>query len=194
MHHVSLILGCPSGQILNCYHWSRARWGPKDYQHCSCVGPLENQYLVKLKPTMTMFSGTFQSKNLCRVNEPVARKRQKVAIDFHYSHPHCSLLAVTHSLLLFFHRTTRRRQRFTVPPSMDTLMWFLCCSTSWPTPPWETAGRRRPWTWLLCMDGWRSVRRICLIKQTVKPQSIPASSKGSVWEWWGRGTFFLWSW
>lgn len=158
IHHVSLLLGCPSGQILNGYHWSRARRGPKDHQHCSCLGFPGKPVPYQIK-TITMFSGTYQSKKLCRVNEPVARKSQKVAINFHYSHPHCSHFAVTHSLLLFFHRTTRRRQHFTVPPSMDTLMWFLCCSMSWPTPPWETAGRRHLWTWPRCMDGWRSVQK-----------------------------------
>ena len=34
-----LFLGCPSGQNLNCYHWSRASWGPKDHQHCFWVTP-----------------------------------------------------------------------------------------------------------------------------------------------------------
>lgn len=44
-----------------------------------------------------MASGTFQSKkNRVELNEPVARKSQKVATDFHY----CPLLAVTRSLLI----------------------------------------------------------------------------------------------
>lgn len=122
MHHVSLILGCPSGQILNCYHWSRARRGPKDHQHCSCVRPLENQYLVKLKPTMTMFSGTFQSKKLCRVNEPVARKRQKVAIDFHYSHPTAPFLLL---LTPSFYSSTEPREGDSA--SLCRPVWTLWC-------------------------------------------------------------------
>lgn len=63
MHHVSLLLGFRSGQILNCYHWSRARRGPKDHQHCSCVGPLENQYLVKLNQPLPSFQGHFRATN-----------------------------------------------------------------------------------------------------------------------------------
>lgn len=179
MHPVSL-LGSPSGQILHCCCWSKPRRGPRDHQHCSCVGSPENQYLVKLKATIATLPGTFQGKKLRRVNEPVARKRQKVAIDFYYSTPTAPFLLSLTPSFYFPHRTTRRRRRFTVPPSMDTLMWFLCCSTSWLIPPWETAGRRRLWTWPLCMDGWRSVRRMCFIKQAVKPPKRPSITQ-RVW-------------
>lgn len=57
-----------------------------------------------------------------------------------------------------FHRTTRGKQRCTVQLSTDTLRWYRCCFRSWRIPPWETAGRRHPWTWQRCTDGCRSVK------------------------------------
>lgn len=73
-----------------------------------------------------------------------------------------TLPAACPSLLSFFHRTMRRRRRFTVQPSTDTLRWSRCCCRSWLTPPWETANRRPLWTWQHCMDGCRSVRVTCI--------------------------------
>lgn len=52
----------------------------------------------------------------------------------------------------------RGRRRSTVRPSTATRRWCRCCCRSWPTPPWGTASRRRPWTWQRSMVGCRSVK------------------------------------
>lgn len=144
-----------------------------------CRPPWKKQHLVKLKPTFTMFSATFQSNKTCRVNEPVARKSQKVAIDLPTPSPTAAVLL---SLTPSFCSSAEPREGDSA--SLCRPVWTLWCGfCAAPRadrphhekqPAGDTFGPGRAvWT------AGGQCDRICLIKQTVKPQSIPASFQGN---------------